>query len=274
METPEMSHKTESENVDWDLAKIAAAGAGALTTITGILALLGYGVSLALETMFGIPHATIFESSFELLDLASVAVMQSLPAIVDALGKWTTYEEVYKRALPTLSIVLVTWLIFAGLLWWKKTKKDTKPKADRAKPRRRRVVIYQQLLALLLIVLSPLVSIAGVVLVAALLAILSIVPIIGLVAATSYLNDTVIQPKHCNPLISLEERRKPQVKKAEKGEYGAQCISITKDGKPVASGRIVFATSKAIILYSLNGSVRRASLGDSVIEVVADLSAQ
>lgn len=271
MDMPEAAHKADSKNAGRDLAKLAAAGAAALTTITGVLALLGYGVSLALETMFGIPHATIFESSFELLDLASIAVMQSLPAIIEALGKWATYEDIYKRALPILSVFFVAWLIFAGLLWWKNSRKDTKSKADKAKPEKKLAVIYRYLPVFLLILLSPLVSIAGVVLVAAFLIILSIVPIIGLVAANSYLNDTVIQPKHCNPLIGLEERRKPAVKKAEKGGYGAQCIVITKDGKPVASGRIVFATSKAIILYSPNGGVTRASLGDSIIEVVADL---
>ncbi|MDQ5944739.1 MAG: hypothetical protein QG619_156 [Pseudomonadota bacterium] len=51
--------------------------AAAISVGTVILMLLGYGVSLAVEGKFGIPHATVFESGFELLDLASIVFFSS-----------------------------------------------------------------------------------------------------------------------------------------------------------------------------------------------------
>lgn len=268
MDKAEILRKADSEISAWDVAKFAAA---AVTATSLVLILLGYGVSLALETMFGIPHATIFESSFELIDLASIAVMQSLPAIVEALGKWSTYIEVFRRAISTLGVLVFAWLLFAVLLWWRRSRNVENPGATIEQPQGKTSFVRQQLLAFALIVIAPLFSVAGVVFVALFMTILSIIPAMGLVAATAYLNDTVIKPEHCNPLVRLEQRRKLDLPKTENGKFSAQCVKITKDGDPVASGRVVFATSKAIILYRPDGGVSRASLGDSVIEVLAEL---
>jgi len=268
MDNAEIPRKSDSEISAWDAAKFAAT---AVTATSLVLILLGYGVSLALETMFGIPHATLFESSFELIDLASVAVMQSLPAIVEALGKWSTYVDVFKRAISTLGVLFVAWLLFAVLLWWKRSRHVEKPSATDEQPQGKTSFVRQQLLAFALILIAPLFSVAGVVFVAGFMAIISIIPAIGLTAATAYINDTVINPEHCNPLVSLEQRRKAEPPKSERGKFNAQCVRITKDGDPVASGRVVFATSKAIILYRPDGGVSRASLGDSVIEVLSEL---
>lgn len=270
MDKAEIPRKPDSEISAWDVAKFAAT---AVTATSLVLILLGYGVSLALETMFGIPHATLFESSFELIDLASVAVMQSLPAIVEALGKWSTYVDVFKRAISTLVVLFVAWLLFAVLLWWKRSRHVEKPSATDEQPQGKTSFVRQQLLAFAFIVIAPLLSVAGVVFVAGFMTIISIIPAIGLTAATAYINDTVINPEHCNPLVSLEQRRKaePAKSESERGKFNAQCVRITKDGDPVASGRVVFATSKAIILYRPDGGVSRASLGDSVIEVLAEL---
>jgi hypothetical protein len=52
----------------------------ALTAFFGLmyifLALIGYGVSLAFESIFNIPHSQLYESPFELIDLSSLAVVQ------------------------------------------------------------------------------------------------------------------------------------------------------------------------------------------------------
>ncbi len=55
--------------------------AAVISVSTVVLMLLGYGVSLAVEGKFGVPHATVFESGFELLDLASIVFFQFIPAM-------------------------------------------------------------------------------------------------------------------------------------------------------------------------------------------------
>ena len=81
-------------NLGSTFALIASIAAG----ITVLLGLLGYGVALAAESSFGMPHALLFDSSFELLDLAGLAITQSIPRMAEALTSWALYRGVYTKA--------------------------------------------------------------------------------------------------------------------------------------------------------------------------------
>jgi hypothetical protein len=70
-----------SSNADHDKAAESAVkwltGIAIAVSIVGVmLASLGYGVSLAAEEKFGMPHSAIFNSAFELIDLGATAIMQ------------------------------------------------------------------------------------------------------------------------------------------------------------------------------------------------------
>src|ERR1035437_6544388 len=108
-----------------------AAAVASFTTAT--LVLLGYGVSLAAETLFGIPHAAVFDSTFELMDLASVAILELIPALTDSLGQLAFYTSLYKTRGIIIGLCAAGWLVVAvvGYFWMPKTSNEIKP--NRAK---------------------------------------------------------------------------------------------------------------------------------------------
>lgn len=54
-----------------------------VATTTLVLILLGFGVSLAVESKLLIPHSSLYESSTELLDLGSLAIIEILPKMTE-----------------------------------------------------------------------------------------------------------------------------------------------------------------------------------------------
>lgn len=249
--------------------------AGAISIGAVILMLLGYGVSLAVEGRFGVPHATVFDSGFELLDLASIVFFQSIPAIAKLLGTWQTYREAYTQLMPFLVFMWVVWVAFA--LWGWRRKIYLKPRAEkRAAPsdkERRKSYLMKIAGMLTLISVSPLVSLLGVVIIQIAMVLLSMFPYVGYMAGVTYIDEQVLKPDHCMSLISLEQRREPSRVSNTASQPVAQCVAVKKDRETVADGRVVFATSKAIVLYRPDGSVKRVPLDDSTIEVVSSLPA-
>ena len=249
--------------------------AGAISIGAVILMLLGYGVSLAVEGRFGIPHATVFDSGFELLDLASIVFFQSIPAIGKLLGTWQTYRDAYTQLMPFLVFMWVAWVTAA--LWGWRRKIYLKPRAEKrtapSEKERRKSYLVKIAGMLTLISVSPLVSLLGVVIIQIAMVLLSMFPYAGYMAGVAYIDEQVLKPDRCMPLIGLEQRRKPSRESNTASQPVAQCVAVKKDRETVADGRVVFATSKAIVLYRPDGSVKRVPLDDSVIEVVSSLPA-
>lgn len=71
-----------------------------------VLALLGYGVALSVETKFGIPHAVVFNSTSDLLTLGSWAVMQML-GYLSKLSEWGFYAEIWEMSWPATKVALI-----------------------------------------------------------------------------------------------------------------------------------------------------------------------
>lgn len=271
----EVAHK--KSNTNW-----IAVGAWLVSFVTATFVLLGYGVSLAVESLFGIPHAALFDSTFELLDLASIAVLEILPTLSEWLTNWENYEKLYKPYGIFIAIIVAIWTIaaVAGWCWQPKRKKNAaKPVATTQSERRywgRTAKGYwMTYLGLVFgVVLYPLVSLLGVVVLLFGLAILAMVPIIGMGAATAHVNKWVIAPEHCMPIRSFEVRRQLLARPPKAREPSvnvAYCVAVKKEGNVIAQGRVVLYTSKAVVLVDESGRAQRVPTGDAIVEAVGDI---
>lgn len=272
--------KQTAEN-DFGLLKFAASTVASLTLI---LILLGFGVSLAVESKLALPHSSLYESSVELLDLGSVAVIQILPKLFENLGKIGTYFEMITSAWHSLwGAILLSAIIIALVFTLKYVIKvnikahQEKAKALLAEGGKHGFLARSGLFLLLLCasLLSPIFLYFGL---AFAMVLLAFVPMIGWFAGMAYIDEVAINDRVCSPLPSVQyyqARKAEQIAKklAEPKEQPrtVQCIKVLKDDDEVASGRLVISTSKAMVLYLPDGSARRVPIGDSVIEVIDKL---
>lgn len=280
--SPSIPQKQSSES-DFGLLKVSASIVGLLTLI---LVLLGFGVSLAVESKLALPHSSLYESSVELLDLGSVAVVEILPKLFDQIGEVAIYLKMVADIWKSLCIFLVIYVVGVPLVFYLKYVKkiDFKTGKDKAK-----AVLAQgdakgfwvkAGLVLVLLATSTLLPILAYFGVIVGLVLLSFVPLIGWVAGQAYIDEVAINDRGCTPLPSVQyyQAQKAQQDTAKKSHDSknqpqmAQCVKVLKDGEEVATGKLVLSTSKMVVLYLPEGVARRVPISDSVIEVVDNLS--
>src|SRR6478752_6357979 len=89
-----------------------------IASVAGIvLALLGYGVAIAVQSKFGVPHSMTFSSSLELFNLGCWAVAQVLTSINEGSAWLKAVREIWSSSWPlTCAVVGLLWL-GAILLW-------------------------------------------------------------------------------------------------------------------------------------------------------------
>lgn len=279
--TPSLPQKQSSET-DFRLLKVSASSAALLTLI---LVLLGFGVSLAVESKLTLPHSSLYESSVELLDLGSVAVIEILPKLFNQVSKVATYQKIIADIWKSLWIFLAIYVVGVSLVFYLKyvKKLDLKAGKDKAK-----AILAQgdakgfwvkAGLVLMLLVASTLLPILAYFGVIVGLVLLSFVPLIGWVSGQAYIDEAAINDRACAPLPSVQyyqaqkaqqDAKKPRDPKSQ--PQMAQCVKVLKDGEEVATGRLVLSTSKMVVLYLPDGVARRVPISDSVIEVVDKLA--
>lgn len=272
---------TAADSTPKTAASIAAAlaWAASVATVVGlVLALLGYGVALAAEATLGVPHALLFDSSFELVDLAAVAVVQVITNGVDAIGRWELYGKVYALMWPLMLGGVGAWLLFAAFIWWRRKGNAPRslagpvppPTAARGTGRPR--LLYATAVVIGGIGASPLLLAVLLVAVMSAGAVLSFIPLAGMSAGQAYIKQWVFEPAQCVPTMNLLDRtQRPAVGKA-KPANAAQCVIVSKDDKELGRGRVVFATNKALILFEPNsGAVVRVPTGDALVRLVGSL---
>ena len=259
-------------------------GASVVASLTLILILLGFGVSLAVESKLALPHSSLYESSVELLDLGSVAVVAMLPKLFSQIGEVATYLRMIADVWKTLWVLVAIYVVGVPFVFYLKYIKKVDLKASKEKIKTRlaesdaKGFLVKAGLVLIMLMGSTLLPIIGYFGLLLCLALLSMVPMIGWVAGLAYVDQVAIHDHACSPLPSVQyfERqgadtndKKPaeQIKQPET----VQCVKVLKDGSEVASGRLVLSTSKAVVLYTPDGIARRVPISDAVIEVVDKL---
>lgn len=289
-----------SQNSDKDTKGISwLALAGMLFAALSVVALLlGFGVTLAVEVVFGMPHAAVFESTAELLDLSSTALMEIIPTIVKFILEPQSYIRLYEENLLSLmaisgSTVLV--IFFIGLMKFGKPWRSIKFPEIR-KPQFLGVLaihsndgktsfgkfLVASFAAIILPFFTPLLAVALVAIVLYLSIFFAMVPLIGMNSGVSYIEKWVLEPQSCHStqspadiLKGLRERRNHKASlpdTSNPSSKAATCVAVRKDKEEIARGRVVLHTSKAVLLLAKDGQVRRVPTTDAVIEIVSDIT--
>ncbi|RFO97578.1 hypothetical protein DIC66_06855 [Rhodoferax lacus] len=258
-----------------------ALGAGLVSFGTVALVLLGYGVSLAVESTFAIPHAAVFESTFELMDLASIAMLEMIPALTQALADGSLILRVYRSFAPLLGVIVGLLVLLGGIGWFCEPPRKPDPQATPArstKPASRlhwgltaRHYLMRYALLGLWVLLSPLLSLLGILATVLLAAVLAIVPVIGMSAGKAHIEKWVLGPAQCRPVQTLDALRRSTRLAADSSASApryADCVALTKDAARIAAGRVIFYTSKAVVLVDDTGRAKRVPTGDVVVEVI------
>lgn len=252
-----------------------------------VLALLGYGVALSVETKFSIPHAAVFNSTSDLLTLGSWAVIRMLQYL-SQLSEWGFYARIWEMSWPAtkLGLAIAALAVLVGGLalavpplvrrWSGLSNAAEQVRGFALAHRRVAVIVGIPLFILgMPLVAVPLTLFALLVGLVLLACFLSIIPIAGHEAGTAHIDDWVVGPAICTPLRSRDTRlqAQPVTQKAESVKIRATtCVTVKKTGGSEYRGRVVFATFNAVVLYDPElGSVRRVSTEDASIEVIDKL---
>lgn len=254
----------------------------ALLSIMGlVLSLSGYGVALAAENKFGIPHAALFSSPLDLLDLSSWAVMNVLTGVVELLNNLGFYIRLLTGAGPLLLGVTVLWvlIVLVGTYLSKNpnnfifriTAYIKSPLTRQERPSTRALLVFGPLLGLVGATSATLVSVVLLTAVALMCFLISFLPIFAMAAGQVHIRHYVIEPDHCYGVYDRALRMKPVVTTGEqKRQLVVSCVRVLNgDKEELGSGRVVFSTSSSVLLWnSKTGNVRRVPLEANVLEVL------
>ncbi|MGB7196098.1 MAG: hypothetical protein WBD81_21800 [Collimonas pratensis] len=268
----------EKNRSAFSLGTFASTTLAILALIAAFLAFIGYGVALSVETEFGIPHANIFKSSFDLITLSVwfftwtiLTLSELFRSLFFSRPYWESIGFVMLMTLISMAAISASVEIYQRFIEGKFTLETFK--LNRKKKINRYVFI--SLMSSVISGVGALLSVPFILaLMIALSSFFSMIPMIGFYAGTKHIQDDVILPKQCAPILSREERIKNiGIKKNNKTtETYAQCIKITEGDKTIASGRVVFGTTDVLVLFDPNsGAVWREAIGNRTIEAVSQL---
>lgn len=249
-------------------------GITVISLVSLVLTLLGYGVALAIETDFGLPHETVYSSVFDLIGLSVYALI----SLVTGLGN-ITWGPLLEQAWRPALFVAAGMFAFIGCLVYLKAQT---PRIQTLRSRLRRYfgqpTPHDSTADLLrkgagvsglfggMVLITPF-FLVGTLMVIIIL--ISIVPMFGMEAGRSYFRKYVVTPTVCQPVksrsVMMLAWSKPE-KKAASPVSSASCIALLKDETQVANGRVVVSTAGAIVLFDpFSGAVRRIPTNELTI---------
>jgi hypothetical protein len=249
---------------------------GLLTVLSTHMALLGYGVALAIESLFGLPRTTVFSSAFELIELANVSFLhlivswqkQGWSQLFSALG------NVFITVLIPSFLVVMLMLL---LLFWVRTLQrkgrlkgiwrygNTPPEAI---PVKHKLYAITGVTSAGVFVFVPAMLALSVLLIILCTKLLAFIPIASMQAGKSYLTAYVVNPKQCVTAKTRAERLAPS---SSTEEAAVECVRVVRGNEVVGHGRVVLSTSSAIVLWqSHTGIVRRIPLADAMVELAPE----
>lgn len=263
-----------------------------VASVAGIaLALLGYGVAIAVQAKFGLPHSMTFSSSLELFNLGCWAVAQVLISTYESAAWLKAIQEIWSASWPiALAIVGLLWV--GGILLWGIFRSFKKLSALMSAPVARltdgkgvldflrdhrfagKIAAFATI-SVGIVVGMPFMMALGLLGLVFLCAVLALIPQVGLTVGQAHIDDWVIRPTVCMGLKTRDARMDKTATEPKVGApviYGANCIAIVRGKEEVDRGRVVFATPNAIILYDpRTGDVRRVSVDGATVKVIGEL---
>lgn len=245
-----------------------------------VLAMLGYGVALAAEGRFGIPRAQLIDSTMDMWELSTWAVLQVAARGFTVLGDPSIYVKALQGIWPLATVILIGWLVLlAFLMFYGRSKKVPRRTSKKRHEQQQDIASVGYALKKTWfipasVLATPLALVLGILAIIAVTTLLTIVPIVGMSAGEAHIDKFVVAPKVCFP-VATREHRLEQQKKSEQpsGETGAQCVAVRfVEGDVQVKGRVVFALSKTLLLYDpATGAVLRVPTANAIIEVVSTL---
>lgn len=253
----------------------------AIVALLGLLlTLAGYGVALSVESQFGLPHASIFKSNFDLFSLSVWFVTWGLSNSLEILGSIFAMPAYWMAigAATLIAIVccLIVFFIDFAQRWLTRTNlKDRFPNLKNTSEVKFAAIftgMFSGLFACAAAITIPLLLCIALLL----CFLIGIVPITSMEAGESHIRKYVIGPTRCISPLTREQRManagKTKIAKKDQ-EYGANCVKVLDGEKTIASGRVVFSTTELIVLYDPEtGKVTRESTIGRSIEVVSQLN--
>lgn len=278
---------------------------------TVALLLMGYGYTLAVESVFGISAGLVAGSLTEYLQLSSYVIVRLVDRTAEVFRDWDTVERFYADFQWLVWIGLAAWFAFFVLWrlrkWWQcvgarlsdrvvRITDSYQQREPRWLKRFRGVLFWplawlgqfavsllRQVRALPAMFWWSVVSLAGIlglpiitlVIIFAVLTLLIVVyiwfPYIGLMVGMSALQEWVIKPEVCISIRNRDHHLLPMTPDTP-SVAGAQCVYIKKDGKELARGRLVVSTLQVAILFDpVTGSVQRVPVDGATIHAMSSL---
>lgn len=274
----ESQDQTNNTKTSLSLGAFATSALAVLALIGIIMTLAGFGIALAVETEFGIPHASIFKSSFDLLALSVWFGTWIVINWGDLLEQLFFQSSFLKMAGFASLLTFIGGTAACVYVWLR--KKGLRIKLPQIKSILRNqtesrifflvTCITSAAVGLFILFMGPFFLIA----VLFVTILFGTIPAISHSAGVSHIQKYVIQPKVCFPLLNAEQRVALLGRKIEKKTVsGANCVKILDGEKVVAQGRVVFSTAELIVLYQPNtGKVLRESIAGRSIEVISTLA--
>lgn len=264
---PNTSASKESSNsIAWGITIISS--------ITLILTLLGYGVSMAVESMFAIPHQSVYSSPLDLIGLSFYAIV---PAVL-GVGK-IAWQPILALAWQPALIVATGLLLFSCLLIYLKKRHErannnpnlfsryfSPPKKSDSTGRLLGKATIGSVFVGGLVFVTPFLM-AGAFVGAIIL--ISIVPMFGMQLGAEYFRKFVVTPIQCEPVKSrsnLMDKWAAPEKKSTSTASTANCVALLKDGKRLANGRVIVSTPTSTVLFEPDsGLTWRVPIGDLIV---------
>ena len=259
---------------------------GLISLLSILLVQIGYGVATAVGDKFAIPHESLVGSSFDLLQLSFWAIVWFFNNLNKVPDFWSLYFTTLFPFFIYFAVFLLTWI---GIVIYKKKQlKSTELNPQKISvlarlfsrltfEESRKFLIFRGAVYSFLAFLGlPFIFIITLYFLLLTLILSATPTVLGNIAGIRHIDKYVIAPKDCRPLATLKFRLEVKdnlaLKLDPKMPDYATCVSLTKDGKELGRGRVVFTTSSAIILFDpLTGSVVRYPSKDLILSLVPTL---
>lgn len=256
---------------------------GILLTIFSILgtglASIGFGVAMAVNDVFSLPHETLFSSTLDLIQLSVWGISQFINGIIGIKSIWPAYTSLI------INVGAPAWLLFLcatvyvlfrkkmtpALIWLgdytaKIKEKTIIPKKDDSP----KVLIFKFAGFAIIWTIGVSILFFTFFFVAILSAgVLIFTTTAGLQAGHVHIQKFVIEPKSCRPLRTQEQRL--QKNNGNIPTY-ADCVAVSSDRRNLGRGRLVFATATSLLLFDpKSGTAWRVPTKDVVVETIDTL---
>jgi hypothetical protein len=242
----------------------------ALTAFFGLmyifLALIGYGVSLAFESIFNIPHSQLYESPFELIDLSSLAVVQLVFGATEIIDRsLPLLKNMYSRSYGLILFAVILSVAISAIIHLASAKQGRIKKFSVGKristSASSSFLLKASLIGSVAALLQPVLMLLLIMGFVFITFTLSSFTWVGLLAGKSYIQKWVIGSEDCPAAGVVVDTSRQDVE-------DFTCAIVVRDAKTVASGRVIWSTAKVMFLYTpSSNTAERVALDSAVVEL-------